>query len=410
MDKNSLRKYADLVISVGVNLYPGQCLTVSTGVANYDFAILLAEAAYKKGAKYVEINVSSNYVTKTRIENSKDEFIQYVPDYTVTKSYEQLAQDWASIRIDNTEELDVLKEVDSTKMSTMNKTLRGKLKTRMEQLMRHKHPWCVICAPGPKWAGKVLKTEPNEEIVDELWEKIKPIIRLDKDDPTKAWVEHGETLINRAKTMDNLKIDKLLFKSDDTNLEIGLTPTSIWVGGPTKTPDGRLFFPNIPTEELFTTPDYRRTNGKVKTTKPVKVMETIVRGAWFEFKDGAVVNYGADEGKGILDKYLDVDIGSKFLGEVALVDVRTPIFQSGLTFDSILYDENAASHIALGAAYPSCLSNGKNLRSDEDKMEAGCNVSLVHTDFMIGSENMDVIAVSRDGKETQIMQNGKFII
>jgi aminopeptidase len=410
MDDNSLKRYADLVISVGVNLYPGQCLMISTGIANYDFALLLAESAYKRGAKYVDIKVSSNKLTKTRINQSKDDYIEYLPDYTTAIAYEQLAKDWASIRIDNTEELDVLKDIDSTKMSAMNKAVRQKLKTRMDHLMRHKHPWCVICAPGPKWAGKVMKTQASDEAVDKLWESMKPIIRLDKDDPIQAWKEHGETLINRSKTLDNINIDKLVFKSDETNLEIGLTPTSIWVGGPTKTPDGRLFFPNIPTEELFTTPDFRRTNGRVKTTRPVKVMETIVRGVYFEFKDGAVVDYGADEGKEILDKYLSVDEGSKFLGEVALVDVRTPIFQSGLIFDSILYDENASSHIALGAAYPSCLSNGNELISDTDKREVGCNVSLVHTDFMIGSHQMDVIAVDKSGKEHQIMKDGKFTI
>ncbi len=410
MNKNELKKYAEVVIEAGINLYKGQCLNISTGLENYDFAILLAEAAYEKGAKYVEINANSNRLTKTRIEKSNDEDLKHVPHYTVTKSYEMLSHDWANIRIDNTEELDTLKDINTTRLDTMFKARQKALTRQKEEYMNHKHQWCVICAPGPKWANKVLGTDDTENNIDRLWEKLKPILRLDKDEPVKAWKEHGEKLIELSKKMGSLNLDKVILKGPGTELELGLNRTSIWIGGPTKKPDGRMFIPNIPTEEIFTTPDYRRTNGKVKTTRPVKVMENIVEGAWFEFKDGKVVDFGADVGKDILEKFINVDKGSSYIGELALVDAKTPIYQSGLMFNSILYDENATCHIALGAAYPSCLSNGSQLISERDKLDAGCNVSLVHTDFMVGSNEVDVIGVDVNGKEIDIMKKGSFVI
>lgn len=410
MDTKSLQKYADIVIEVGVNLYPGQCVNIVTGVANYDFALIIAESAYNKGAKLVNIDISSKELIRKRINNSNEKYLNYIPNYAVMRSYERLSEDWANIRIDDTEELDTLKEVDSSKLSTIIKQSRTALERYMIEMMNHNRSWCVICAPGPKWAAKVFNTEPNEKTTINLWEKLKPILRLDRDDPIKAWKEHGKKLAELGKKLDGMKIDKLIFDSPGTDLEIGLTKYTKWKGGPAIRPDGRSFMPNLPTEELFTTPDFRRTTGKVKVTRPVKVMENIVEGAWFEFNNGKVVNFGAETNKDILEKYLKIDDGASYLGEIALVDSASPIFESGLLFNSILYDENASCHLALGTAYPSCLTNGHTLISNEDKKKAGCNVSLVHTDFMISSKETDVYAVDINNSKIQIMKKGKCII
>ncbi len=410
MDRKSLEKYAEVVIEVGVNLYEGQCLSITSGVGNYDFALILAETAYKKGAKFVEIKVASNKLTRTRIDNSDISNLSYYPTSVTMESFEQLANDWATIRIDSTEELNDLKGVDPSKLETLTRAVRLALKRRSELLMKHKHSWCVIAAPGPKWAESVLNIQPTEEATDKLWEKLKPILRLDKSDHIGEWKKHADTLIRRAKILDELKLDRILIKSEGTELEVGLAEHHKWIGGPSETSSGRVFMPNIPTEEIFSTPDYRRTNGKVKATRPVKVMETLIEGIWFEFKDGKVVKFGAKNNVEILEKFLNVDEGSSYLGEIALVDVDSPIFKSGLLFNSILYDENATSHIALGAGYPSCLTISDSLNSEKEKKDAGCNVSLVHTDFMIGSTDSDITGIDKKGKEIKIIKAGKFQI
>ena len=207
-----------------------------------------------------------------------------------------------------------------------------------------------------------------------------------------------------------MKLDHLRFESEGTDLTIGLNSISRWEGGPAPLPDGRLFFPNLPTEEVFTTPDFSRTEGTVRVTKPLKVLEAMVEGAWFRFEKGKAVEFGADKGRDVLEKYLNMDEGSAYLGEIALVDENSPIASSGLLFGSILYDENASCHIALGGGYPTCLNLPAGVESDEDLKAHGCNISLVHTDFMIGSSDSDVTGYDCDGKEYPIIRKGSFVL
>jgi aminopeptidase len=410
MNDKLLKQYAQVILEIGINLYKGQGLSISTNTINHYFALILAEEAYKKGAKYVEISVISSELTKMRLNNSNKENLKFVPSYIINKSYEMLANDWASISLDNNEELDVLKDVDSEKLETYTKARSKAMKRRSEVLMAQKIPWCVAAVPGPKWASKVLDMKPTKEAEEQLWERIKPILRLNNDDPIKAWKRHCNKLLERCKILDNLMLDKIHFVGEGTDLEVGLSKYSRWIGGPVMTPEKRVFLPNVPTEEVFTTPDYHRTNGKVKITRPLNVMEKLVEGASFEFKDGKVVKFDADKGADVIGKYLKIDGGSSFLGEVALVDGSSAIYESGLLFHSILYDENATSHIALGAGYVSCFTNADSLKTDKERKEAGCNTSLVHTDFMIGSPKVEVYGVDRNGKEIPLIKNGSFQI
>ncbi len=402
--KKELEKYAEIVIKKGINLYKGQCLNIETSKDDYDFSLILAETAYKNGAKYVNINVLSNDLTKYRVLYSS-EYLDYLPYFLTNRYLEQLADDWANIRIDNTSEQDVLKEVPTDLLDKVTKTERFARRRLLEEYGKHKHSWCVICSPNENWAKKSVNGN-----VDNLWNILKPILRLDKEEPLKAWDEHGKILINRAETLNKLNLKKLEFRSKNCELNIYLTETSIWCGGPHATPDGRYFIANIPTEEIFTVPDYRMTEGKVKCSRPVKIMERVINGVWFEFKNGEVVNFGSDNDTETLEKFINTDSNSKYLGEVALVDKNSPIYKSSVIFNTILYDENAASHIALGNGYPSCLSNGSILKNKEDLLNAGCNVSLVHTDFMIGSEDMTVFGIDRSNKKHTIIDNGIFVI
>ncbi len=407
MDKKLLEKYAEIVIKKGINLYKGQCLNIESSKDDYDFSLLLAESAYKEGAKFVNINIISNELTKNRILYSNSN-LDYLPQFITNRYLEQLADDWANIRIDNTSEHDVLKGVSTELLDRLTKTERLARRRLLEEYGKHKHSWCVICSPNLNWAKKVF--EKSDATVEDLFEVLKPILRLDKEDPIKAWEEHGKLLNNRADTLNKLNLKKLELKSKSCDLEIFLIDTSIWSGGPHATPDGRYFIANIPTEEIFTVPHYKMTSGSVKCSRPVKIMERLIYGVWFEFKDGEVVAFGADNDKDILEKFINTDNNSKYLGEIALVDKNSPIYKSGLIFNTILYDENAASHIALGNGYPSCLSNGTELRNREALLNAGCNVSLVHTDFMIGTEDMTVIGIDKANKRHTIIENGIFVI
>lgn len=411
MDKNYLKKYCDLVIKTGVNLYPGQCLNISCGASNLDFAYKLAESAYSHGAKFVDFMLLSSVAKKHRInENKNPEYLDYFPDYYKNKSYEILSEDWAHISIDNLEEIDILKGADAGKFSRVIKAEQMPLRRQAIAFGNGRNAWCVVAVPGPVWASKVFNEKTSSENVENLSRKLIGILRLDKDDPAAEWKKLSEKLIKRSKVLTGLKLSKLIFTGEGTNLEIGLNKNSVWKGGAVMADNGRMFLPNIPTEEVYTTPDYKKTNGCVRVTKPVKVMENLLTGIWFEFKNGKVTDFDSDSGKEILQKYFEVDEGASYLGEVALVDSGSEVFKSGVIFNSILYDENAACHIALGRGITNCFTNKNELNTPDEMNANGCNYSLVHTDFMIGSEKINVTGIDEMSNEHEIIKDGKFII
>lgn len=411
MDQSEIKKYCDLVIEVAVNLYKDQCLIIHCGIGSHDFALMLADSAYEHGAKYVDIQFTSSRLYKSRVQNNKDDKqLEFIPNYLINKSYEILSNDWAFIRIDNLEETDELSGIDMSKFAVIRKTDQQAFRRESQAFGASKLTWSVIAAPGKIWASKVFNTEPSEKALDDLWKKLVPVLRLDKPDPSEAWRVQGEKLIARSNKLSKMKLDKLIFKGPGTDLEIGLNKNSVWKGGPSIADNGRMFIPNLPTEEVFTTPDFKRTNGKVKVTKPVKVMENPLTGIWFEFKDGKVIDFGADSNREVLEKYFSTDEGASYLGEVALVDSDSEIYKSGLIFNSILFDENAACHIALGRGIPVCFSNKEELINPEAMKKSGCNYSLVHTDFMIGSDQVDVSGVDKNGNTIEIIKEGKFTI
>lgn len=398
-------KYAELILKKGINLKKGQCIRIVSTIQSYNFALTLLETAYKNGAKFVKIDIASDYETLYRVNNSEEDFIEYIPDYNYGINNLMIAEDWAFISITNTDEFDILKNADSSRVQTIMKNSQIVRKKLRGELMSDKQAWVVAAYPGSNWAERIYGSKDKLNLLENVFSGI---LRLDKEDTIGYWNEHSEILIKRCSYLNELKLDKLIFKTSYGELEIGLNKTSIWHGGPAKLPDGRFFMPNLPTEEVFTTPDYRRTNGKVKVVKPVDVFGTTITGLELEFKNGEVINFNSSTGKDMMEKYLSIDNNAKFLGEVALVDKTSPINMSGLYFNSILFDENASSHIALGGGYPSCIRDSDKLLSDNDKLNSGCNVSSVHTDFMIGDDYTNVTGITEEGKEIAIMKNGSF--
>ena len=410
MDRKLLYEYAEIIAKNGVNLYKGQCASVIAGPDDLAFGLILEETLYRLGAKYVDLSIQSNTSLKSRIVHSAASDLSFVPESVRSKINEQIAHDWAYIRIDNTGEGDLLKDVDSENLNTVFKAIRQARRRLLEVCSKHERTWCVVAAPNPKWAASVIDDVSPAEAERRFDQVLTKILRLDEPDPSAVWREHAQTLRARCDTLNALALDRLRFTNSTSHLEIGLTALSRWEGGGDVTPDGRVFLPNIPTEEVFTTPDYRRTKGKVCCTRPVRVMETQLTGVWFEFEDGKVVRQGADDHETLLENFVGTDEGARFLGEVALVDRSSPVYQSNRIFGSILYDENASCHIALGNGYPSCLEGGASLRSEAELKAVGCNTSLVHTDFMIGSDDLTVVGIDKGGAETTLIESGYFRI
>jgi aminopeptidase len=400
-------KYAQLVVQSGVALRKGQSLFIKTGIGTYEFARMVAKQAYKGGALQVLIDIDDPQLTKTRIDCQSESELQEIPDFQKMIDYEMMVKDWAFVRIDNTEDRTWLSDADPSKLSAMRSAASRNSRLYRQSRMRHEHPWCVICAPGPVWARNVLGEKATEE---ELWDILIPILRLDTDDPNQAWTNHSNTLMKRCSKLNDLHIKTLHFTGDKTDLTIGFRQAHRWFGGGDPLPNGTWFLPNIPTEEVFTVPDLSAVDGHVHTTRPVSVLDSLVEDVALEFSHGLVTRCTARIGQELMERFLSIDDGARRLGEVALVDESSPLARSKRVFGSILYDENASCHLALGAGYPSCLTNGSSLTTDAQLHEAGCNTSLVHTDFMVGSHQTNVTAITRDNIEVPIMVQGRFVI
>jgi aminopeptidase len=406
MDKKTIERYADLVIRRGINLQKNKSVLIITGPGTYYFARALSKAAYRAGALHTQVLLDDLDVLSERLRCQDEQQLVANPAYMKVLDYEMCAEGWGYIRIDNTEERLDHGPLDPEKNQILGTAKRKFSATRMDKLMRHQIPWCVCCAPGPRWARQVLGEKATE---DDLMEVLSPILKLDRDDPIAAWDEHDRQIKERQDKLNSLQIESLHYKSPVTDFTIGFDSHARFIGGSGKLPDSRVFFPNIPSEELFTTPDMHRAQGYITTTRPVSVLDSRTEEVRLVFKDGMVVDHSAKVGKEVMDRFFSIDEGTRRIGECALVDESNPIATSNLVFDSILYDENASCHIALGNAYPSCLTNGESLSTEQELHQAGCNTSLMHVDFMVGSKDMDIRAKTRDGKEVQLMESGLLV-
>lgn len=399
-------RLADLVLTKGVNLQKGQPLMISVGYESYPYARVMAQRAYKHGAKYVYISLTDAHINAARCNYLEKEDLEFYPHFLKSLNFESISENWAKVRIDSGEERIVQPEFDMDKMQILSKTARMNSKEVSERTMRNEMSWCVTCCPGPLWAKQLLGDDKTE---DDLWEVLAPILKIENDDFAASWEQFDIKVKERRARLNSLGIKSLHYKSSVTDFTMGFRKEATFEGGAGKLSDGRDFFPNLPTEELFTTPDMMIADGYITTTRPVTVLDRQTEEVTLFFKDGLVVDCKAKVGQEVMDAYLNIDKGARRIGECALVDESSPIAQSGIVFGSILIDENASCHIALGAGYPECLSNTANLRTDEELNSVGCNTSLVHTDFMVGSKDLDITATLYSGEVVKIMEQGNFV-
>ncbi len=425
-----LEQYAHLLIHLGLNLQRGQSLAVRTEPIHRDFALLVAEAAYDAGAKYVAIEYSDMRLQSVRIRRSSEEALEHLPNYIGEIALERKDDGWAAISLVGEEDPSLPAQLDPNCLRILQTAeYRASMPWR-SSMMGMKQQWNVAALPTPAWAQKVFPTLSAEDAMSRFWQEIRRIVRLDADDPLAAWQAHLDNLETARSKLQDKQVRALHFYDPSpgadgkpsTDLTIGLTDRPNWAGGVGGLGTGEedetaaggsesagatpVFLPNIPTEELFTTPHRLRVNGWMRTSRPSFPFRREVSEVMFRFEEGRVVNFSAGEGQEIYDQFFAVD-GTRHLGEVALVDVSSPIFQSGLVYYSTLFDENAACHVAFGQAYPIGLVGGAAL-SPEELAEAGVNKSDLHLDVMIGTATLDVTGHLSDGTELAIMRQGRY--
>ena len=393
----------------GLNLRDGQSLAIKVEPENLDVAVAVAEQAYRRGARYVELWPESSRMGRARLDHSREEFLEFVPGYRRERNAEFVRDKWALLSIKSPVDLSIMDGADADRSGYVARGVRTADAELKRALSNDETQWTVMAVPSAAWAAAVLDMPVGDEALLAMWKAMEPILRLTEEDPAEYWAHHGDTLKERSAALDALDIRTLRFRADGTDLEVPLHDRAQWLGGGAQTRDGIPFLPNIPTEEVFTAPYAPGVSGTVVVTRPVRVYGTRVAGAWFRFQEGTVVEFGADEGRDTLEAFLNIDEGSRRMGEIALVDGSSPIARSGLVFQNILLDENATCHFALGSAYPTCLEGGDSM-SDEELAALGANISHQHVDFMIGSDGMNIDATTGSGETVAIMRDGRIVL
>lgn len=411
--ESKLQKYADLIVHIGVNLQKGQKLVISgknlfRGAPLHTAPLVrkIAESAYKAGAPLVDIFWDDDESQLIRFSHApRDAFAEF-PTWRTRALADYAASNAAIVSI-YAEDPDLLSGQDPTLVAQAQRTMETNMQAQMELLMKNAYSWLLVSAPHPKWAAKVFPKLPPEQQMDAMWETMFKLCRIDQPDPVAAWAKHIKQLQDVSKYMNEKQFDMLHYKGPGTDLKVGLPAGHVWNSAQSDTLSGQTFTPNLPTEEIFTLGDKNRAEGTLKATMPLSYGGRLVEDFSFVFKGGRVSDVKAKRGEEVLSDVLARDDGAGRVGEIALVPHSSPIAQSGLLFYNTLFDENAASHFALGRAYRFTLKGGENMTSEEFAAKGG-NESQVHVDFMVGSAQLDIDGIAKDGKAEPVMRQGEW--
>ena len=392
-----LASYARLAVKVGLNLQPGQLLCINALVEHAPLAREIARAAYAAGARYVDVSYGDQHVRRAHIENASDDALGWSPPWLVERLRKLGEAGGALCAITGNPEPELFADLDGERVGKAR--MREVAETSLK-LTDGLCNWTIVAYPNEGWADTVL----GEPDVERLWEAVGHAVRLDTPDPVAAWRDHIELLQERAAGLNERHFDHLRYRGPGTDLTIGLHPESEWKAALDRSA-GIDHVANMPTEEVFTAPDARRVDGAVRSTLPLQIQGTIVRDLEVRFKDGRAVEVRASTGETVMRTHVATDDGAARLGEVALVDGHSAVGETGLVFYDTLFDENASSHIALGAAIVQAVGWATDLEP-EQRHERGVNHSSVHTDFMIGSNDVEIDGVTQSGEAVPILRGG----
>jgi len=402
-----LDRLAEVAVQIGLGLRAGQELIMSAPIEALPLVRRITEHAYKAGALLVTTFYSDDPSVLARYEYAADASFDYAPIWLHDGIAAGFRSGAARLAIAGANPA-LLAKQDPAKVSRANIAASKAGKPAMELITKHEINWTIVACATPEWAKLVFPGEPENIAIAKLWEAIFVSSRVAVDDPVQEWREHGARLKKRMEMLNDKRYYALHFKGQGTDLTVGLADDHLWAGGGTTAGNGVYCQPNIPTEECFTTPHKDRVNGTVRASKPLSHQGTLIENIAVRFVDGKIVEATATAGEDVLNRLISTDDGARQLGEVALVPHSSPIAQSGVLFWNTLFDENAASHIALGQAYSTCLIGGENM--DAEQLAArGANASLIHVDWMIGSGDMDVDGVAADGTVEPLMRKGEWV-
>ncbi|MGQ7395660.1 aminopeptidase [Streptococcus suis] len=407
--KENLAKYAKLLVSTGINVQPGHTVQLTIGVEQAELARLIVKEAYAHGAAEVLVNWLDDVIARERLVNVDVELLEQVHPQRITEM-NYLLERKASRLVVLSDDPGAYDGVDPEKLSRNARALSQALNPMRQATQANKISWTLGAASGLEWAKKVFpNAASDEEAVDLLWDQIFKTCRIYEEDPIKAWEEHEARLVAKAKVLNDEQFVKLHYTAPGTDLVLGMPKNHLWEAAGSVNAQGEKFIANMPTEEVFTAPDYRVADGYVTSTKPLSYNGNIIEGIKVTFKDGEIVDVTAEKGDEVMKKLVFDNAGARGLGEVALVPDKSPISQSGVTFFNTLFDENASNHLAIGSAYAFSIEGGTEM-SQEELKEAGLNRSDVHVDFMIGSNKMNIDGIREDGTRVPIFRDGEWAI
>ncbi|HPY79693.1 MAG TPA: aminopeptidase [Bacilli bacterium] len=408
MKEKLLHDYAKLIVRKGINVQKGEIVWVYPQLDQPDFVTMVVEECYKAGAKNVVVYWSHDQISRLAYKYETVSSLADVNSIAIARLKYRLKKMPTMLYLIS-DDPDAFKGVNQAKISKARAKSYPKIKKYLDQL-DSKYKWCIAAVPGLKWAEKVFPDVKGVDAIEKLWEKILFTSRVDGNDPVENWNKHNEFLISQRNKLESLKLRKLHYKSaNGTNFSVELIPGVRWGGGVETAPNKGEFNPNIPSEEVFTTPLAGRCEGTLFASKPLSYNGEIIDGFSITFKNGKVVKVHAEKNQGLLEKMVAMDEGAAKLGEVALVPYDSPIRQSNTLFYNTLFDENAACHFALGRGFRELLPDSENMSAGEVEAK-GINSSMIHVDFMVGTKDLSIVGEDEKGHKTQIFKDGNWSI
>lgn len=407
MDDRLLEKYARLIVKTGINIQKGQTLVINSPVECASFTRIVAKTAFQEGARDVAVSWNDQLIARDRYLLAPDEVFDEFPSWR-KEFYLSYAREGAAFFSIAASDPEAMKGVNPERMVRAQKAGNNALKEFRERQMNNQNAWCIASVPAKAWASKVFPDVSLDEAYEKLWNAILKSVRVDAEDPVAAWDVHKNNLKKRMDFLNSNNFKMLHYKNSyGTDLTIELPEGHIWLGGSDITPYGVEFIANMPTEEVYTVPERTGINGTVVSSKPLNYNGNLIDKFSITFKGGRITDFSAESGYENLKSLIETDEGSHYIGEVALVPYDSPISNSNILFYNTLFDENASCHLAIGKAYPVCIKNGENMNEEELK-NAGVNDSILHEDFMVGTKDLEIMGITRSGKEVPVFVKGNF--